>query len=301
MIVERRRCRGAPVAAACAFLVLQFAALPGPAAATEPLHASRPPAGRLDCTAPDEITRFRARLPNTARAIRRGAPLTIVAIGSSSTQGVGASHPELSYPTQLARTLGRHWPNLEARVINKGIGGEDAQAMLARFESDVLPYKPQLVIWQVGSNYALRSSDLETYAAILRKGINRLKAAQTDIILMDLQYAPRVLDKPAHRRVIDTMGGLANDLKVGIFRRFDIMRFWVTSGKYRVEDVIGRDRLHMNDTSYACIGRLLAESVSAAARTAQPPVADAAAGPGAVPGSAVSENADAGNDDRRAQ
>ena len=259
---------------AAAFLFLSYSLAPWNAAAQEVRSAATSAPGRLDCTAPDEITRFKAKLPNTARAIRRGKRLTIVAIGSSSTQGVGASDPGRSYPEQLAHALTRHWPRLDVMVINKGVGGEDAQAMLKRFETDVLAYEPQLVIWQVGSNYALRSDDLEAYSAILRKGVNRLKSAKSDIILMDLQYAPMVLNKPAHRRVIDTMRGLANDLSVEMFRRFDIMRYWVSSGKYRMEDVINRDRLHMNDTSYACIARLLADSVTAAARAVLPIAAE---------------------------
>lgn len=263
-----------------ALLFLHLSAFPAPAAAQEARPAPPQPQGRLDCTAPDEITRFKAKLPNTARAIRRGARLTVVAIGSSSTEGVGASDPDRSYPVQLARALTRHWPKLDITVVNKGIGGEDAQAMLTRFETDVLAYAPQLVVWQVGSNYALRSDDLPAYAAILRQGVNRLKSAKTDIILMDLQYAPKVLDKPAHRRVIATMGALANDLSVAVFRRYDIMRYWISSGKYRMEDVINRDRLHMNDTSYACIARLLADSVTAAARAVLPAAAENAPEPG---------------------
>jgi hypothetical protein len=33
-------------------------------------------------------------------------------------------------------------------VVNKGVSGEIASQMLVRFEDDVLPYHPQLVIWQ---------------------------------------------------------------------------------------------------------------------------------------------------------
>lgn len=236
----------------------------------------RVPPGPLDCTAPEDVTRFKRALPNTARAIRKRALLTIVAIGSSSTEGVGASRDERSYPAQLARALRQQWPDLKIVVINKGVGGEDARQMLQRFETDVLAYHPQLVIWQVGSNYALRHQDLDAYSEILRKGINRLKASETDVILMDLQYAPRVLDKPVHKRVVTTMGELANDLKVAVFRRFAIMRHWITSGRYRMEQIVSRDRLHMNDASYACIGKLLANSVSAAARALPPPSPDTA-------------------------
>jgi lysophospholipase L1-like esterase len=237
----------------------------------------------LECTAPAGATRFRVRLPNTARAIRQAQALTIVAIGSSSTEGVGASDPDGAYPARLAAALERRWPKLTVRVVNKGIGGEDARQMLARFDADVLSYRPQLVIWQAGSNYALRGRDAEAYGIILRKGISRLKSADADVILMDLQYAPQVLDKPIHIQIVDTMSALANDLKVAVFRRFAIMRHWVTNGRYTFDDIVTRDRLHMNDASYNCIGRLLADSVAAAAARPSPAIGAAGARGGFAP------------------
>jgi lysophospholipase L1-like esterase len=231
----------------------------------------------LDCSAPADVTQFKARLPNTARAIRTGKGLRIVAIGSSSTEGIGATDLGYAYPAQFAAELRRRWPTLPITVINKGVGGEDAQQMLERFERDVLPYNPHLVIWQVGSNYALRSTDLDAYAVIIRNGINRLKAARTDVILMDLQYAPSILEKPLHRRMLDTMRTVANDTKVAIFRRFAVMRHWVQNRGYSMDEIVTRDRLHMNDASYSCIGRLLADSVTAAARPLAPSPAEGAA------------------------
>lgn len=235
--------------------------------ASQDASADRSASEALDCSAPKDVTRFRRSLPNTARAIRRREVMTIVAIGSSSTEGVGATDEDNGYPAQLAVALRRQWPDMRIRVINKGIGGEDARQMLQRFETDVLPHDPHLVIWQVGSNYALRHRDLENYARILRTGINRLKSAATDVILMDLQYAPMVIEKPMHRRVVTTMGELANDLRVAVFRRFAIMRHWVTSGRYEFDDIVAKDRLHMNDASYGCIGKLLAASVTTAAHS----------------------------------
>ena len=213
----------------------------------------------------------------TPRAIRTGKGLRIVAIGSSSTEGIGATDHGYSYPAQFAAELRRRWPALAIAVINKGVGGEDAQQMLERFERDVLPYNPHLVIWQVGSNYTLRSTDLDAYAVIIRDGISRLKAARTDVILMDLQYAPSILEKPLHRRMLDTMRAVANDTKVAVFRRFAVMRHWVQSRGYSMDEIVARDRLHMNDASYGCIGRLLAESVTAAARPLAPSPAEGAA------------------------
>ena len=219
----------------------------------------------LDCAAPQEITRFRVRLPNTARAIRSGKELVIVAIGSSSTSGVGASDPAHTYPAVLAEALRRRWPQRTVTVINKGVGGEMAQQMLARFEGDVLPYHPQLVIWQTGSNRALRSGNLEGYADTIREGIRRLKASQVDVVLMDPQFAPRVLARPMHLPIVDSISAVAKDMKVAVFRRFAVMRHWVSSGQYKIEDMISSDGLHMNDVSYSCIARLLADSLVVAA------------------------------------
>jgi acyl-CoA thioesterase I len=219
----------------------------------------------LSCTVPQEITRFRVALPNTARAIRLGKALVIVAIGSSSTQGVGASDPAHTYPALLAEELRRRWPDLAVTVINKGVGGEMAYQMLARFERDVLPYHPQLVIWQTGSNQALRSEDIEGYSDTIREGISRLKAASADIVLMDPQFAPRLVARPKHQLIVDSIGAVANDMEVAVFRRFAVMRHLISSDQYTIEDIISSDGLHMNDVSYSCIARLLADSLVAAA------------------------------------
>ncbi len=217
------------------------------------------------CTAPQEMTRFTVTLPNTARAIHSGKEIVILTIGSSSTKGVGASDPAHTYPAVLAEELQHHWPQLPVTLINKGISGEMASQMLARFERDVLPYHPQLVIWQTGSNETLRGGDIEGYAGTIREGISRLKAARLDVVLMDPQFAPRILARPMHLLIVDSISAMANEMKVAVFRRFAVMRNWVWSGQYKMEDIISSDELHMNDFSYGCIAHLLADSLAAAA------------------------------------
>jgi lysophospholipase L1-like esterase len=243
------------------------------------------------CSAPEELTRLRVTLPNVARAIRRGQEVVIVAIGSSSTEGVGASDRAHTYPAVLADELRRRWPHLSVTVINKGLGGEVISAVLERFERDVLSYRPQLVIWQTGSLAALGAGNVEGYTAAIREGIGRLKAARLDIVLMDPQFAPRVLARPRHARVIDAIGMAANDAKVGVFRRFAVMQHWISSGQYGMEDIISRDGLHLNDVSYGCIARLLADSLATAARAVPPTVEGTAAGePPAGPVSRSQDN-----------
>ncbi len=238
----------------------------------------------LRCSIPQDMTRFRVRLPNTSSAIRSGKPPVIVAIGSSSTEGIGASDTAHTYPALLAEELRSRWPQLASSVINKGVGGEMANQMLARFERDVLPYRPQLVIWQTGSNQALRSTDIDGYAGMIREGINRLKAARSDIVLMDPQFAPRVLARPMHPLIVDSIAAVANDTNVAVFPRFAVMRHWISSGQYKMGDVISSDGLHMNDLSYGCIAHLLADSIAVATEPAvSPPYAQGYPRPQATP------------------
>lgn len=218
----------------------------------------------LACSAPQEMTRFKVKLPNTARAVRSRQPLAIVAIGSSSTAGIGASDPARAYPAVLAEELRHRWPQLAVTVINKGVAGELASQMLARFERDVLSYHPQLVVWQTGSNQLLLSENIEGYGETIRQGISRLKAAAADVVLMDPQFAPRVLARRMHLPVVDSIAAVANDTNVAVFHRFAVMRHWISSGQYKTEDIISSDGLHMNDVSYNCIARLLADSLVAA-------------------------------------
>ena len=51
------------------------------------------------CDAPFSMIRFTNPLVRVAQRLKSGEPITIVAIGSSSTAGAGASSPAASYPS----------------------------------------------------------------------------------------------------------------------------------------------------------------------------------------------------------
>jgi hypothetical protein len=91
--------------------------------------------------------------------------------------------------------------------------------------------------------------------------VSRLKSAQTDIILMDPQFSPRIIARPTHLLIVDSIDAVAKDMHVGVFRRFALMRYWLSSGRYKMEDIVSADGLHMNDLSYACVANLLADSL----------------------------------------
>src|ERR1700757_4101431 len=113
-----------------------------------------------NCAAPPVLSAIDAALDRTSSRILSGQPVTIVAMGSSSTLGVGASIPALSYPSRLEQELRQRFPGVEIRVVNHGVGGQDVPEELTRLGRDGMAERPGLVVWQVGTNAVLRRDDL---------------------------------------------------------------------------------------------------------------------------------------------
>jgi acyl-CoA thioesterase-1 len=213
------------------------------------------------CAAPHELERLHAGLPRTSARLARHEKLTVVTIGSSSTVGYGASSPDLNYPSQFAAELRRRLPAQLVEVRNKGVNGETSIEMVARFDRDVIAAAPDLVIWQVGTNAVLRDFDIDRYRHVVRGGIERLKDAGFDVIIMDMQFAPKVLAHPHYREMERSLAVLAREQNIPVFRRFALMQHWVASGQLDFTTMLSPDGLHMNDLTYGCIGRALADAV----------------------------------------
>ena len=202
----------------------------------------------------------------TRAALAEGKEVRIIALGSSSTSGVGASSPAKSYPAVLQRKLIESFKNTRIRIDNMGIGGQDIGAMLGRLDREIIPARPHLVVWQVGTNAALRRMNVNDFRQRLDRGVDRLKTAGADVILMTPQYAPAVLKLPDEETYVAAMAGIAEAKNVGLFPRFEIMRVWFEKERMPFARFITEDELHLNDFGYACTGELLAEAIVRAVR-----------------------------------
>ena len=186
--------------------------------------------------------------------------LRIVAMGSSSTQGYGASNPHFAYPYQLKLRLEAAMPGVAIHVFNKGIGGQDAEEMTARMRSDVKPERAHLVIWQVGTNSAIGRVPLDKFASRLRAGIDIGKSLGANFVLMNLQYVPAVVALPDEEEYARVMADVAKEKGAGLFNRFDIMRAWYNDGM-PYSQFVTSDGLHLNDFGQKCIGKLLSMAI----------------------------------------
>ncbi|HTQ34225.1 MAG TPA: SGNH/GDSL hydrolase family protein [Stellaceae bacterium] len=215
------------------------------------------------CSGPPDGLPIIAPLDHFAARIEQGGPLNIVAVGSSSTSGIGASSPDLTYPSRLEAELRQRFPNLDIHVVNRGKGGEDAPEELARLPNDVVALHPDLAIWQVGTNAVLRRDNLGADAEWMREGVELMKRNGIDVVLMDLQVAPRVLDRTSYAAMEALIADTATREQVGLFRRFALMRYWQTSQLADAPAMVGADGLHMTDAGYGCLAADLAAGLEA--------------------------------------
>ncbi|MGI4976996.1 MAG: SGNH/GDSL hydrolase family protein [Janthinobacterium lividum] len=200
-------------------------------------------------------------LPHTAATLAANKPLVVVAVGSSSTEGWLASDVAHSYPAVLQGALNLAFPRADFSVINRGIGGQDASEELARLDTDVIAVHPQLVIWQVGANGALRDTDPAVFRRLVTAGLAKLRAAGADVVLMDNQRTPRMVAAPENNRIDQALAGVAAENGVPLFARSALMDAWGHDG-HAMAEFTASDGLHMNDSGYRCVAQALAESIT---------------------------------------
>ncbi len=202
-------------------------------------------------------------LPHTRAALATNQPLVAVALGSSSTRGWMSTNVAHSYPALLQKELNDALPKADFAFINRGVGGQDAPEELARLDSDVIAIRPQLVIWQVGANGAVRDESPTSFKQLVEEGIEKLKTAGADVILMDNQRSPRIMAAPEHNVMDEALAEVAKESGVNLFSRGTLMDHWAAKGA-PYEDFIAVDGFHMNNRGYACLAQAMADVISTA-------------------------------------
>lgn len=204
----------------------------------------------------------RGSLKRTAARLRARMPVHVLAIGSSSTQGVGASSPAASYPALLQVALSKRFPGANIEVINAGLAGETADRTLERLNTELDRIKPDLVLWQVGTNDALNASVSEPkFEAVVERGILSIERRQSDVLLVDPQFTRKVRDTARYERFVQTLERIAEKEHICIFSRYELMKSLATSSTNGVEPLLAQDGFHMNDDGYACIAERLAGQI----------------------------------------
>jgi lysophospholipase L1-like esterase len=248
--------------------VVGAALLGTPVGASEPANPPANPHAR--CACPATLTALGGALPHALAEVREHHTLRIVALGSSSTYGTGASGEAATYPARLAVELGQMLPGVRIDVVNKGVPGEVASDMMARLQRDVLALKPDLVVWQTGTNDAMRDVPVDDFARLTVDGIGRLHDAGIDVVLMEPQWSPKLVQQPHYAEFVEALRTIGHAANTPVVRRFDIMKSWIGAGQFVDATMLQTDALHMRDASYACLGWVVATSIAGALDQTRP-------------------------------
>lgn len=243
-------------------LSLVLLAAVGGSASTEPLVAP--------CKVSDQYLALGGKLDRAAAHLKDGDPFKILVVGSSSTAGVGATQPARAYTKRLESELELRLPGVDVDVVARGIGGETAIGAEARMETELKAVRPDLVIWQIGTNDVYRKVDLATFRKTAEEGLADIAAAGVDVAMMDPQYVPQ--DEALYAPYLDAIGKVSAETGVPVARRFEAMKAVAKAGG---RAMISGDRLHMNDDGHACVGAFLAEALDRKLAPPPPAIAEA--------------------------
>ena len=235
-------------------LGLGFLSAPG-------LKAEDAPQLSAQCQAPAADIAAPAPLPNLATVLADRKKVRILAIGSSSTSGIGASSRSRNYPAQLRDILEKTLGGIDVEIVNRGVSGEVAATTAERLRSEVAIARPDLVLWQLGTNDALSRVPAEQFEETVRSTVEWLKADRIDVVLVGLQYTPRFARDDNYISIRDTLLKIASSENVLYIRRYEAMQF--ISRARSAPNMMSADDFHLNDLGYRCMAEHVAQAVIA--------------------------------------
>ena len=223
------------------------------------------PAGAFDqaheCPLPERFYAFEPPLTKTPKALATGREVVIVALGGSSTLGLAAGAANLAWPARLGSVLTDRFPSARIKVVNRAVARQTAKQVLERLDRDILPLKPNLVIWETGTMEAVRGADVDGFRETVRTGIDELRAAGVEVVLMNMQFS-RETDAMIHfQPYLIAMRQVAGANEIPLFRRRGIMRYWAESGFLDLRVKEDKKRRELAVKLYDCIGRAMADFV----------------------------------------
>jgi acyl-CoA thioesterase-1 len=216
-------------------------------------------------------------LPALYRAARERRSIRILAIGSSSTVGLGASAPAKAYVPLLKAKLQGVLAGLQVNVIGRGVSGERAQGAADRMKAEVERIQPDVVVWQVGTNDAIARVGIDSVKACVARTLSWILSQGIDVLVVNPQYGQALARDAHYERTVRALTQVAEAMRVPLIDRYDRMRgLQLARGDTYY---LSSDSLHPNDNGHRCMAEqlaavLIAGLVKAAAEQSTPETAD---------------------------
>lgn len=251
------------------------AAEPGAAASGAP-DAAQPDQdkakGIAACEVPEYLQSSESKLDRVTDAVNGPRRLDILVVGSRSSMLSGPDGTGTSYPARLEATLRERLPGVTVSVATELQVKRTAAEVAEGLEKLAKERKPTLVIWQTGTVDAVRSIDPDDFRAAIDEGVTGLQNAGTDVLLMNLQYSPRMETMITVAPYLDNMRVGAQEHSVPLFDRFALMRYWNENGLFDLFNP--HHGFGLAKRVHDCLGQALATFVIETAHIGPPAPAD---------------------------
>jgi acyl-CoA thioesterase I len=133
---------------------------------------------------------------------------------------------------------------------------------LARLEAALKKDRFDLVIWQVGTNDAVRGDDVSQFRALVEEGVKTVSEAKIPLILIDQQFYPGIKDLDRYERFVHIVQDIGAEYHDPVFSRYAMMKAWGAESPSLLRDMLWRDAFHMSDRGYGCLAQGLAADMA---------------------------------------
>ncbi|MFK5926870.1 MAG: GDSL-type esterase/lipase family protein [Desulfuromusa sp.] len=161
----------------------------------------------------------------------------VVAFGDSLTSGVGA-RPELSYPAQLNRLIGR-------KVVNAGISGEVSAEGVKRLPGLLDKHEPELLIICHGGNDIIHKLDRQQLRTNLRLMYEAAHQREIKVVMIAVPQLGFGLEE------VKLYQELADELQIPILK--GTLKELLADNQYK------SDPIHLNAQGYQKLAEAVAD------------------------------------------
>lgn len=255
------RARRAEIATALLTITLPVAVLaqdrpaalaPAPTLTRVPLQLSS------ECKVKSPTFEGRAALRVVRKALREKRPIRVLAVGTSSSLGSGGPTSVSSYPLRLENDIEGLLRGIDVEMTSRSIAAEITVDATERLRLEIAEVKPDLLVWQVGTNDAMARVEKEDFAGPLRASLQWLAENHIDVVLIDPQYVERMANDAHYKMIVDTIAEVARAERVLLVRRYDAM-----ADLARQEEPEKANRFRLVDLGYRCMAEYAARAIVA--------------------------------------
>lgn len=168
------------------------------------------------CRVPEIFLTFDSDLKRTERLVDRSQPVRILFMGPQPDRRALSQKKRGRLEMELSRRL----PDIAFTIAEEGPQPGLAREDFQRIRSAVDEFRPDLVIWQVGTGDALASTDPDDFARTLEQAADDLRGRDIDLVLIDPPFVPNVPHEKLYGRIVKQIDAVSDQEKMNVVQQY---------------------------------------------------------------------------------